>query len=123
MVASRSPTIALPCVYLRRRCDNDFRLPVIQSNLPGNGNDSSIVLLCLGKLRGAGRWNESGEGLIWVLPAHVQKNVAFTDESRPLCLLPLLFRQHALPLPRPYKSALPGQWIKRSRHLSDAEYD
>ena len=50
---------------------------MIQSDLSGHGDRLPLVLLRVTKLRGAGTWNKSREGLIRVIATHIQENVAF----------------------------------------------
>jgi len=50
---------------------------VIQSDLSGHSDRLPLVLVRVRKLRSAGRWNKSREGLIRVIATHIQENVAF----------------------------------------------
>jgi hypothetical protein len=50
---------------------------VIQNDLSGHSDRLPLVLLRVRKLRGAGRWNKSREGLIRIFTTLVQENVPF----------------------------------------------
>ena len=50
---------------------------MIQSDLSGHSDRLPLVLVRVRKLRSAGRWDKSREGLIRVIATHIQENVAF----------------------------------------------
>jgi hypothetical protein len=50
---------------------------VIQNDPSGHSDRLPLVLVRVRKLRSAGRWNKSREGLIRVIATHIQENVAF----------------------------------------------
>ena len=50
---------------------------MIQNDLSGHSDCLPLVLLRVRKLRGAGRWNKSREGVIRIFTTHVQENVPF----------------------------------------------
>jgi hypothetical protein len=69
------------CTNLRRGRDDDFRLPVVQSNLSRHNDGSPFVLLRLRKLLGARRRDKRRKCLIRVFATHVSRDLAQTDAA------------------------------------------